>query len=727
MTVTKDDFEYLAKLLKIFPQYKKFQVESTLRMLSEGDTIPFIARYRKEKTGNLDEVAILEISQGYERIETLEKRKLSVLSSIEEQDKLTEELQKNILSADKLQIVEDLYRPYKQKRRTKATIAKEKGLQPLADLLLNSPEGKYLEEEAQKFLNEEQEIYTISDVYNGVHEILAEFYGEDVKLRAWTRNFFERTGILTSSEKDSSLDEKGIFDMYHDFSERLLKMQNHRVLAMNRGEKLGILAVNLDFEEEFLNVYFEKTLIPSNVNEEVRNLLRKAYLDAFKRFIRPQIEREIRAELTDKAQEEAILLFGENLKNLLLQSPLKGQTILGFDPAYRTGAKLAVVDHTGKMLTTQVIYPVKPASVSEVNKAKKDLKELIEKYEVDTIAIGNGTASRESEQFVVEVLKDISRKVFYTIVSEAGASVYSASEIARNEFADLPVERRSAISIARRLLDPLAELVKVEPKAIGVGQYQHDVSQSGLEKQLNFVVETTVNQVGVNVNTASPQLLEHVSGFNSIIAKNLVKYREEGIFLSRVQVKKVPRLGPKAYEQAAGFLRIVDGKNPLDNTGIHPESYDVAERLLASLGFTVRDLGSEKLNTSLRGINVKDKAESLEIGELTLQDILDALARPGRDLREDAPKPLLRSDVLSIKDLTEGMELTGTVRNVVDFGVFVDIGVKNDGLVHISRMSSKFVKHPTELVSVGDIVQVWVIGVSQEKMRVSLSMLDPKK
>jgi len=720
----ENEFIYLPKLLAVFPNYQKKQLLNTLRMLYEGDTIPFIARYRKERTGNLDEVAIKEITESYEEIEKLEKRKISVLGTIEEQGKLTEELRKEIEMAETLQVVEDLYRPYKEKRRTKATIAKEKGLEPFANLILSLPELS-LDEEAKKYLSKEHELLTIESVYAEVHEILAEFYGDEAFLRDWTRRFFENKASIVSDLKNEELDDKKVFEMYYNFQEEVKKIQNHRLLALNRGEKLGILSVNLTFDETIWQEYFENKLINKNAKDQAAQLLRKAYQDAFKRFIKPQVEREIRSNLTKHAEDEAIQLFGENLRNLLLISPLKSQIVLGFDPAYRTGAKLAIVDKSGKVLATDVIYPVKPASPTEIEQAKVNLTKLIEKYQVNTVAIGNGTASRESEQFVAEVLKNIKRAVYYTIVSEAGASVYSASEIARREFPELPVEKRSAISIARRLIDPLAELVKVDPKAIGVGQYQHDVSQKRLAEQLDFVVETAVNQVGVNVNTASCELLEHVSGLNKTTSKNLLEYRREnGDFTDRTTLKKIPRLGPKAYVQAVGFLRIIDGKNPLDKTSIHPESYPIAKNLLKITRMTSSDLGTAELKNNLLKIDLKKAAEKLATGLPTLADIIASLSAPERDIREDAPKPILRSDVLSVEDLTKGMKLTGTVRNVVDFGVFVDIGVKQDGLVHISRLSKKFVKHPTDVVKVGEIVNVWVVDIEQNKGRISLTMVE---
>ena len=708
-------------------RYAMKQMKTVLSLIEEGNTIPFIARYRKEMTGSLDEVAIQEILERHRFLENLETRRSEVLRLIDEQGKLTEELERDIVKATKLQQLEDLYRPYKQKRRTKATIAREKGLLPLAEWLLSLPNQAEVEAEAQKYINEEKELTTIEDVLSGAHEIMAETISDEPKYRQWLRNFAERTGVLVTEGKQVEKDEKKVYEMYYDHQEPVAKVASHRVLAMNRGEKEDILKVSVSVEEEKVMAYFDEQLIGNKTSSPAVSYVRNAYEDSYKRFIGPAIEREIRSNLTEQADQQAIDIFGENLRHLLLQSPLKKKVVMGFDPAYRTGCKLAIVDETGKVEAIDVIYPHKPASHVKRAEAATKFQELIKKYHVEMVAIGNGTASRESEKFVAENLKALEETVYYVIVNEAGASVYSASEVAREEFPDLQVEERSAVSIARRLQDPLAELVKIDPKAVGVGQYQHDVSQKQLNEQLSFVVETAVNQVGVNVNTASPQLLEHVSGLTKATAKNLVAYREEnGAFSSRNEFKKVPRLGPKAFEQSVGFLRILDGKSPLDNTSIHPESYDTTKALLQRLEIDLEELGSKEATDKLEAISVKKLAKELEVGEQTLEDIVEALKQPGRDLREDMPAPLLRQDVLEMKDLLVGMELEGTVRNVVDFGAFVDIGVKQDGLVHLSKMSTKFVKHPRDIVSVGDVVTVWVEKVELDKQRISLTMKQPK-
>ena len=718
-----EEKQALSLLIKELNQYKPQQIKKVLELLEEGNTVPFIARYRKEMTGSLDEVEIREIDERFSYLEGLVKRKEEVLRLIDEQGKLTEALATKIKKAQKMQQVEDLYRPFKQKRRTKATIAKEKGLEPLALWALEQHTDMAIEDKAVEYINSELEVNSVEEVLAGVHEILAEIFSDEPKYREWLRDFVWQNGIFATKEKDTSLDEKAVYEMYYDFSEPVKKMASHRVLAANRGEKEGVIKAEITVDEQRVSNYLEKQII-TNVNSSAVNILRLAYEDSYKRFIGPAIEREIRGELTEKADEQAIAIFGENLRNLLLQSPLKGKVVLGFDPAYRTGCKLAVVDETGKLLAVKVIYPHKPASQEKRKAAAGEFIEFIEEYQVEMIAIGNGTASRESELFVSENLKQLKREVFYVIVNEAGASVYSASEIAREEFPDLQVEERSAASIARRLQDPLAELVKIEPKAVGVGQYQHDVSQKRLTEQLDFVVETAVNQVGVNVNTASAQLLQHVSGLNKTTAKNVVIYREgNGIFASRAQLKKVPRLGPKAYEQAIGFLRIPDGKNILDNTGIHPESYSIVKELLKEVGLKESDLGSEEAKETLNRLSVETLANSLAIGKETLEDVLKALLQPGRDMRDEMPAPLLRQDVLSMEDLKPGMELQGTVRNVVDFGAFVDIGVKQDGMVHISKLSTKFIKHPTDAVAVGDVVTVWIDSVDLKKQRIALTMI----
>ncbi|MGH1942702.1 Tex family protein [Enterococcus faecium] len=709
---------------KELSDYRPKQLTTVLNLLNEGNTVPFIARYRKEMTGSLDEVQIREIEERYAYLENLEKRKTEVIRLIDEQGKLTPELEAEITQAVKMQQVEDLYRPYKQKRRTKATIAKEKGLEPLAKWLMQLTDGE-VQSEAEKYIDKEKEVSSAEEALHGAHEIIAEQVSDNAKFRTWIRSYTYNKGMYVSNVKDEQADEKGVYEMYYDFAEPVHKMVSHRILATNRGEKEDILKVFLQVDEAAILAYLDRQIV-KNPASPSSSFVREAYQDSYKRFIQPAIERELRNELTEKADEQAIAIFGENLRNLLLQPPLKGKVVLGFDPAYRTGCKLAVVDATGKVLAIEVIYPHKPAAQAKREAAGPAFIQLINKYQVDMVAIGNGTASRESELFVAEQLKSADHKTYYAIVNEAGASVYSASEIARKEFPHLQVEERSAVSIARRLQDPLAELVKIDPKAVGVGQYQHDVSQKRLAEQLDFVVETAVNQVGVDVNTASPQLLQHISGLNKTTAQNIVIYREEnGEFTARTQLKKVPRLGPKAYEQAIGFLRVPGGKNILDNTGIHPESYSIAKEILTSVQLSEKELGTEEAVEKLTRLSVEKLAESLSVGEETLTDILAGLTQPGRDMRDEMPAPLLRTDVLSMEDLKPGMELTGTVRNVIDFGAFVDIGVKQDGLVHISKLSKKFVKHPTDVVSVGDIVTVWIEQVDTKKGRISLTMLSP--
>lgn len=711
----------IQQLVSELTPISKEQIEAVLNLLSDGATIPFIARYRKEKTGSLDEVQIKNIQDRYQYLENLQKRKEEIIENISNQGKLTEELRAEIIAANVLQKLEDLYRPYKQKKRTKATIAKENGLEPLAEAVFQNKDQAVLTKMAQLSINEA--VPTIEDVWNGVHEILAEKIADEPKYREWIRNFTYKNGQYTCQVKDESLDERKVYEIYYEFTQPVKSMVSHRILATNRGEKEGILKVNIEVDTNKIHEYLAKHIIPKKASELVVEKLTTAYEDAYKRFIQPAIEREIRNELTEKADEQAIDVFGENLRNLLLQSPLKGKVVMGFDPAYRTGCKLAIMDPTGKVLAIDVIYATMGSDQQLKNAAKKFIQ-LIEDYQVEMVAIGNGTASRESEQFVAEQLKKINRKVYYIIVNEAGASVYSASEVARAEFPDLQVEQRSAVSIGRRLQDPLAELVKIDPKAVGVGQYQHDVSQKQLAQQLDFVVETVVNQVGVNVNTASSQLLARIAGLNKTTAQNIVNYREEnGAFSQRNQLKKVPRLGPKAFEQAIGFLRIPNGENILDNTPIHPESYQATKDLLATLNIDLDKLDTPEAKSELQKIDIKQLSEKLAVGRETLQDIIDSLLKPGRDLRDDMPAPILRSDVLSIEDLKVGMKLQGTVRNVIDFGAFVDIGVKQDGLVHISKLSDRFVKHPSEVVAVGDIVQVWITSVDIQKGRIGLSML----
>ncbi|NQH66905.1 Tex family protein [Streptococcus suis] len=697
------------------------QIDTVLALTAEGNTIPFIARYRKDVTGNLDEVVIKSIIDRDKALTALADRKATVLAKIEEQGKLTDQLRQAIEEAEKLADVEELYLPYKEKRRTKATVAREAGLFPLARLILQNVAD--LEEQAASFICEGFD--TAQACLAGAVDILVEAISEDNKLRAWVYHEVQTNSSLTSELKDQEADEKEVFQIYYDFSEKVAKMQGYKTLAINRGEKLGVLKVSFEHNVDKMIRFFELRFPQSN------SYIKDVIQQAIKKKILPAMERRIRTELTEEAEEGAIQLFSKNLRNLLLVSPLKGKIVLGFDPAFRTGAKLAVVDQTGKLLTTQVIYPVEPAGQRQIAQAKKDLADLIGQYQVEIIAIGNGTASRESETFVADLLKDFP-DVSYVIVNESGASVYSASELARYEFPDLPVEKRSAISIARRLQDPLAELVKIDPKSIGVGQYQHDVNQKSLSESLDFVVDTVVNQVGVNVNTASPALLAHVAGLNKTISENIVKYREEnGALTSRQQLKKVPRLGDKAFEQAAGFLRIPDATNFLDNTGVHPESYKAVEKLLELLAIDHLD---EAAQEKLMQVAIADTAEKIGVGQETLKDIIADLLKPGRDLRDDFEAPVLRQDVLDVKDLVVGQELQGTVRNIVDFGAFVDIGVHEDGLVHISRMVKRkrdkngrqqALPHPSEILAVGEIVTVWVAEVDIKRNRIGLSLLKP--
>ena len=688
------------------------QIDTVLTLTEEGSTIPFIARYRKDATGNLDEVAIKAIIDMDKSLTALADRKETVLAKIEELGKLTPALKEAIEQAEKLADVEELYLPYKEKRRTKATIAREAGLFPLARMILQ--DQKELERAAEEFLSEA--FPTVKDAISGAIDILVEAIAEDPQLRNLTYQEIRKHSLITSSLKDESKDEKQVFQIYYDFSEKIANMQGYRTLALNRGEKLGVLKVGFEHPVDRLIRHFEARFKSKNsyIEEVINQALKKKML--------PAMERRIRTELTEVAEDGAIQLFSENLRHLLLIAPLKGRVVLGFDPAFRTGAKLAVVDQTGKMLTTQVIYPVAPAKAAQIEAAKEELKRLIRQYSVEIIAIGNGTASRESEAFVAEVLKEVPN-VSYVIVNESGASVYSASELARHEFPELTVEKRSAISIARRLQDPLAELVKIDPKSIGVGQYQHDVSQKKLSESLDFVVDTVVNQVGVNINTASPALLSHVAGLNKTISENIVKYREEeGLITSRAQIKKVPRLGAKAFEQAAGFLRIPEGENFLDRTGVHPESYPAVKKLFTLLGIREMD---EEAQAKLKQIDTVSMAQELEIGPETLKDIVADLLKPGRDLRDSFDAPVLRQDVLDLKDLKIGQKLEGVVRNVVDFGAFVDIGIHEDGLIHISQMSQQFIKHPSQVVSVGDLVTVWVYKIDLEREKVNLSLLAP--
>lgn len=696
-------------------------IEKVIALFDEGNTVPFIARYRKEITGGLDEVEIKLIQDKWTYALQLSQRKEEVLRIIEEQGKLTEELALEIKSATQLQRVEDLYRPYKQKRRTRATKAKEKGLEPLATLIWEQNDID-LHKEAENYLSEEYELTTVAEVLEGANDIIAEWISDIPEYREYIREETWKRGKLVSEVKNEELDEKKVYEMYYEYEENIRSLVSHRILALNRGEKEDVLKVSIQPPIEKVVDYLNRKTVKRSTTGAVAEFLKLAVEDSYKRLIQPSIEREIRNALTEKAEEQAIDVFAVNLKNLLLQPPLKGRTILGVDPAFRTGCKLALVDETGRVHDVSVIYPTAPRL--DVQGAEKTVLHFIEKYKVELIAIGNGTASRETEQFISDCIQKNGLDIPYIIVNEAGASVYSASELAREEFPDLQVEERSAASIARRVQDPLSELVKIDPKSIGVGQYQHDVSQKALNDSLTFVVETAVNQVGVNVNTASTSLLQYVSGLSKTVANNIVTRRnEEGKFTNRKQLKKIPRLGAKTYEQAIGFLRVIDGENPLDRTPIHPESYKPTEELLKLLGYTIEDIGTDELREKFKTISSKEIAEELAIGEPTLKDIIDALSRPERDPRDDFPQPLLKRNVLSLEDLKPGMEMQGTVRNVVDFGVFVDIGVKQDGLVHISKMSTKFVKHPMDIASVGDVVTVWVENVDEEKGRIALSMV----
>ncbi|NLP51471.1 Tex family protein [Bacillus sp. RO1] len=721
-----DKNEQLVNLLVKDVEVTKGQAKKVIALLEEGNTVPFIARYRKEQTGSLDEVQIRAVMEKWQYIQNLENRKEEVTRLIEEQGKLTPELKASILKSTKLQQVEDLYRPYKQKRRTKATVAKEKGLEPYAEWLLTFPSSPSLEEKAADFLSEEKEVATIEEVLEGAKDILAETFSDEPTYRQYIRDVTFKQGKVVSAVKKAEKDEKEVFAMYYEYEEAISRILPHRILAVNRGEKEEVLRISIAAPTERIVEYLNRQVIKRE-SSIATPLIKEAVEDGYKRLIEPAIEREIRKELTEKAEEQAIHIFSENLRNLLLQPPLKGRVVLGVDPAYRTGCKLAVVDETGKVLHISVIYPHTSGEKKREESIQK-LLDVLSTFEIEVVAIGNGTASRETEQLLADVIQQSGKSISYLIVNEAGASVYSASDLAREEFPDLQVEERSAVSIARRLQDPLAELVKIDPKSVGVGQYQHDVAQKRLAESLNFVVETVVNQVGVNVNTASSSLLQYVAGLSKTVANNIVKKREEeGKFASRSDLKGIPRLGAKTYEQCIGFLRIIDGKQPLDRTGIHPETYSDVKKLLKQLGTSEKDIGTEKLQQALKDVDVAKLAEDLNIGPITLQDIIDSLIRPERDPRDDMPTPLLKQDVLKMEDLQKGMELEGTVRNVVDFGAFVDIGVKQDGLVHISKLSNRFVKHPLDVVSVGDIVTVWVDGVEVNKGRVSLTMLQPEK
>ena len=700
-------------------QVKKWQVEAAVKLIDEGNTIPFISRYRKEATGSLNDEVLRNLHERLLYLRNLEEKKDQVLSSIQEQGKLTPELKKAILEAQTLVVVEDLYRPYRPKRRTRATIAKEKGLEPLANIIWMQMKEKPLLEEAKPYVSEEKGVATAQEALDGAADILAEAISDEADYRIKIRKVTANGGYISSSAKKEG--EQSVYEMYYDFQEPISRIAGHRVLALNRGEKEKILTVKVNAPEEEILKWLKRQVIRRE-NPNTTPFLERAAEDSYRRLIAPAIEREIRNDLTEKAEDGAIKVFGKNLEQLLMQPPIVGKVVLGWDPAFRTGCKLAVVDETGKVLDTTVIYPTAPATEAKIRAAKDTLRKLIAKYHIELISLGNGTASRESEQIIVDLLKEIPQKVQYVITNEAGASVYSASKLATEEFPNFDVGQRSAASIARRLQDPLAELVKIDPKAIGVGQYQHDMNQKKLGEALSGVVEDCVNRVGVDLNTASASLLEYVSGISKPIAKNIVAYREEnGKFRDRRELLKVAKLGPKAYEQCAGFLRILGGKNPLDATSVHPETYQAVENLFETLGFTVE----EYFGKGPTAIYIKDygkTAQKLGIGEITLRDIVRELGRPGRDPREDMPKPVLRSDVLDMKDLKEGMILKGTVRNVIDFGAFVDIGVHQDGLVHISQMSEKYIKHPLEVVSVGDVVEVKVISLDLTKKRIGLSM-----
>lgn len=702
----------------------KLQTASVIALLEEGNTVPFIARYRKEATGSLDEVQIKDIEDAYHYVKSLEQRKGEVLRLIEEQGKLTDSLRSEIERATVLQRIEDLYRPYKQKRRTKAMIAIENGLEPLADQLLKQTSAP-IETAAQAYIHPEKEVHTVEEALEGAKFILAERVSEDAAMREKIRKLTWVTGKLTATLKKGATDDRKVFENYYEYEESLKTIVPHRVLAINRGEKEEVLRVGISFPAERIVGDLERTYLTHHVTSSAP-YIKEALEDSFKRLIAPSIEREVRTTLTEKAETQAIHVFSENLRSLLLQPPLKGRTVLGVDPAFRTGCKLAVVDETGKLHAISVIYPHPPKPQKDAS--KKVIVDLLKKYPISIIAIGNGTASRETEKFIVELIKEVEKPVSYVIVNEAGASVYSASSQAREEFPDLQVEQRSAVSIARRLQDPLSELVKIDPESIGVGQYQHDVAKKNLAESLSFVVETAVNRVGVNVNTASSSLLQYVSGLSKTVAENIVKAREEaGMFTKRTELKKVPRLGAKTYEQAIGFLRIPESKERFDSTGIHPESYKIAELILKEVAIGKSQLGTEEATAALEKVDTTKLARQLDVGEITLQDIIQTLQRPNRDPRDDYPQPLLKADVLDIKDVHEGMELQGTVRNVVDFGAFIDIGVSEDGLVHISKLTNRFVKHPLDVVASGDIVTVWIDSVDRQKGRIALTMLPPKK
>ena len=703
---------------------KTSQVEATIKLIDEGNTIPFIARYRKEVTGGLSDETLRDLGERLTYLRNLETRKNEVKNSIESQGKLTEEIVENLENAMTLADVEDIYRPYKQKKKTRATVAKAKGLEPLANIIMLQNEKKDILEIAKEYVDEEKEVNSVDEAIQGAKDIIAENISDNAEYRKMIKKICYREGVILT--KASNPEEKSSYEMYYDFSEKISRIPSHRILAINRGEKEEYLKVHIEKPEEFILSKIKHNVIKGET--QFKHILEEAIEDGYKRLIEPSIDRELRSDLTENAEEKAIKVFGKNAKQLLLAAPLKGITVMGFDPAYRTGCKIAVIDETGKVLATTTVYPTEPQN--DIQGAKKELIELINKYNVSMIAIGNGTASRESESFVAEMLKELDKDVYYTIVSEAGASVYSASKLATQEYPDINVSLRGAISIARRLQDPLAELVKIDPKAIGVGQYQHDVNQTKLTETLSGVVEDAVNKVGVDVNTATPSLLSYVAGIKTI-ANNIVKYRDEnGKLKERKELLKVPKLGKVAFEQCAGFIRVFDGKNPLEVTAVHPESYEIAEKLLNKIGYKKEELTNKdilnEIKEKLATLNIANTAKELEVGEMTLKDIVDELSKPGRDPREDMPKPILRADVLKFEDLKEGQILSGTVRNVTDFGAFVDIGVKYDGLVHISNLSNGYVKNPSEIVSVGDVVKVKVIGIDSEKKKVQLSMKDCK-
>lgn len=705
---------------------KVSQVENTIKLIDDGNTIPFIARYRKEVTGNLSDETLREFDERLKYLRNLESRKEEIIRLIDEQGKLTDELKQSIEKAEILSELEDIYRPYKQKKRTRATIAKEKGLEPLSNIIYLQSDKRDINEIAKEFIDPEKGVETIEDALNGAKDIIAETVADNADYRKKMKKLCNREAVVTI--KAANEDEKSPYEMYYNFNETLRTLPSHRILAINRGEKENYLKVKVEKPDDKVIGFIENDIIKDK-NTQFGKLLEESIEDGYKRLIEPSVDREIRSELFEKAEEKAIKVFGKNAKQLLLQAPIKNITVLGFDPAYRTGCKLAVIDKNGKLLDTATVYPTEPQN--DIAGATKVINNFIEKYDINMIAIGNGTASRESEMFVSDLISKNEKEIYYAIVSEAGASVYSASKLATEEYPDINVSLRGAISIARRLQDPLAELVKIEPKAIGVGQYQHDVNQKKLTESLTGVVEDAVNSVGVDVNTATPSLLSYVSGINKQVAKNIVEYRDtNGSLKQRKELLKVPKLGKTAFEQCAGFIRIYDGNNPLEITGVHPESYDKAEELLTKMGYSVDDLvKNDKLNElrdKLKKVNVKEMAKELDVGELTLQDIINELSKPGRDPREDMPKQILRSDVLKFEDLKENMVLKGTVRNVTDFGAFVDIGVKHDGLVHISQLSNNFVKNPSDVVAVGDIVDVKVIGIDPEKQKVSLSMKEVK-